>query len=132
MYASLLGHQIPIARFFRDAAAACGAALVASWLGLVVVEAIRSDEWIPNIHSYKQAVVLAVVFVSYAIGWQHQLIGAALALAGTAVFFAVSYVDTSILPPLAAIWLAAPGALYLLAWFCGDRRHGIDAWSPRT
>ncbi len=123
MYASLHGDHVPIARLFRNAAAATGATLVASWFGLLVVEAMRSWDWIPNIHSYSQALVLAGIFAAYAIGWQHELIGALLVFAGTAVFFAVGYAGVQVLPPLPAAWFAAPGVLYLLAWTCGDGRH---------
>jgi hypothetical protein len=126
MYLSLRGHHIPFAHLFRDLAAICGAALAAGWLGLLVLEAIRSSQWIPNIQSYGQALVLAIVFASYAIGWRHALVGAALALAGTAVFFAAGYATTGAVPPLPAVWLALPGVLYLLAWVYGDRRHGTN------
>jgi hypothetical protein len=131
MYASLRGHHVPIARVFRDAAAACGATLVACWFGLLMLEVIRSGDWLPNIRSYNQALVLTIVFASYAIGWKHELIGAALALAGTAAFFAVGFVGVRVFPPVPAVWLAAPGILYLLAWMCGDRRDGINVHSPR-
>lgn len=131
MYLSLRGHHITYAQLIRDLAAACGAALAVGWLGLLVLEAIRSSLWIPNIHSYSQALVLAVVFASYAIGWRHALIGAALALVGTAVFFAVGYASTGVLPPLSAVWLAAPGLMYLLAWIYDKRRHGTKVHMRR-
>lgn len=130
MYASFFhGDHVPIAHMFRNAAAATGAALVASWCGLLVLEVMRSLDWIPNIHSYTQALVLAGIFAAYAIGWRHALIGAILVFVGTAVFFAVGYAGVGILPPLPAAWFAAPGVLYLLAWTCGDGRY---AHSSRT
>ncbi len=119
------GYHVPIAHVLRDAAAASGATLIACWMVLLVQEAIRSGNWIPNLQSYNQALVLAVVFASYAIGWRQELVGAILALAGTAIFFAVGYAGANLLPPLPAIWLAAPGVLYLLAWVCKDRPHRI-------
>ena len=132
MYASLRGQHMSAAQVLHALAAACGAALAASWLGLLVLEALRSDYWIPNLYSYDQALVLAVVFASYAIGWRHALIGAALALAGTAVYFSITYASSGAMPQLPAVWFAAPGILYLLAWVFGDRRHESNSHTART
>ena len=123
MYASSYRHHMPIYDSFRYAAALSGIALVANWIALVVLEAAAMREWIPNVQSLHQGVVLMVVFASYAIGLRHELIGAALALGGVLVFFAVGFASVGTMPPLAAIWLAAPGMLYALAWLTRrDRR----------
>jgi hypothetical protein len=123
MYASPRGYHVPIAHVFRDVAAASGAALVAMWLVMLALETFKSDETIPNVHSYVQALVLVGVFAGYAIGWRHELTGAALVIAGTALFFAVGYAEVGVAPPLPAAWFAIPGVLYLLAWMFGDRRQ---------
>ncbi len=117
------GHHVPVGQALRNAAAACGATVVAYWVLLVVLEAFRTAEWIPNIHSHDQALALVVVFASYAIGWRHELIGALLALVGTALFFAIGHAEAGISPPLAAAGLAVPGLLYLGAWLATDRRN---------
>ena len=123
MYASFHREHFPVAHLFRNAAAASGAALMFSWFALLVIEMIRSGDWVPNIHSLNQALALAVIFASYAIGWRHELVGAALAIAGTALFFAIGMAGTGVWPQLPVAWFAAPGVLYLLAWICGDRRQ---------
>lgn len=128
MYASSYRHQLPIYDWFRYAAALSGIALVANWIALVVLEAAAMREWIPNVHSLHQGVVLMVVFAAYAIGWRHELIGAVLALGGVFVFFAVSFASVGTLPPLGAVWFATPGVLYALAWFTRrDRRLRLGA-----
>jgi hypothetical protein len=120
---TLLGkHHVPVSELFRDAAAAVGAVIAANWLVLLVLEAIKQGEWIPNIWSFNQAIVLAIVFAAYAIGWRHPFVGAALALGGTAAFFSIGYASVQAMPPLPAAWFAAPGVLYLAAWFTGRRQ----------
>lgn len=123
MYASPRRYHVPIAHMFRDVAAASGAALVAMWFVMLALETVTTGELIPNIRSYAQALVLAGVFAGYAIGWRHELIGAALAIAGTGLFFAVGYSEVGAMPPLPAAWFAIPGVLYLLAWMFNDRRQ---------
>lgn len=116
-------NHVPVSEYSRIAAAAVGAVIAANWLVLLVLEAFRQTEWIPNIWSLNQAMVLAVVFASYLIGWRHPLIGAALALGGTALFFVVGYTSTKTIPPLPAAMFAVPGVLYLTAWLADRRRH---------
>jgi hypothetical protein len=116
MYTSLRGHQVPIAQVLRSAAAACGAILVLCWVGMFVFEGIRLQRWIPNFHSHNQALVLVLVFASYAIGWRHELIGGLVAIVGTVAFFQIGYVGANAFPPLPVAWLASPGVLCLLAW----------------
>jgi hypothetical protein len=116
MYASSHRHSHSNAEVFREFAAACGATLFVCWIGLLIVEAVRSGDVVPNIHSFPQALVLAIVFASYAIGWRRELVGGVLAIVGTAAFFVVSYLGVQAMPPLPAAWFAMPGVLYLLAW----------------
>jgi hypothetical protein len=127
MATSLGRHHVTVSDFFRNAAAAVGAVIAADWLVLLILEAVRRTEWIPNIWSVNQAAILAVVFASYVIGWRHPLIGAALSLGGTAIFFLVGYASVKVMPPLPAAWFAAPGLLYLTAWL-SDRRHQSRIW----
>jgi hypothetical protein len=122
MYASSRHHSHSNTEVFREFAAASGATLFICWLGGLIVEAIRFDAVVPNIHSFPQALVLAVVFTSYAIGWRHKLAGGVLAIMGTAAFFLVSYLSVQVMPPLPAAWFAVPGVLYLLAW-AFERKH---------
>jgi hypothetical protein len=119
---------VPICDWFRYAAALSGLALVANWFVLLVLEAVTTQRWIPNVHSLDQGIVLAVVFASYLIGWRHELIGATLALGGVLVFFAVGFASVGTTPPFAAAWFAAPGVLYLLAWITRrDHRFELGA-----
>jgi len=122
MYASIRPGHLDAAHLFRHLAAASAAILFLGWSIMFAFEIVSWGEWIPNIHSYDQAIVLAVLFVSYAIGWRHELAGGTLTLIATAAFFAVGYHGVKAFPPLAIIWFAVPGVLYLLAWLCGDRR----------
>ena len=114
MDVTLHGQHVSRPTLYRVAAAACGAALVLLWMVFVAGEAIEFDQWVPNIYGYNQAIVLAALFASYAIGWRHELVGGILAIVGTVAFFVVGYCGT--LPGLSAVWFAAPGVLYLLAW----------------
>lgn len=115
-------HELTPANIFRDFAAICASIIVAAWVSLATIEAFRTDEWIPHLPSYPQAVVLAVVFAGYFVGWRHPLVGAALAIVGTAAFFVVGYVCVGMVPPLPAAWLAIPGVLFLFAWAVGRRK----------
>ncbi len=121
MINTLQRYELTPARLFRDCAAVCAAIIVIAWFWLATIEAFRSDEWIPNVYSYPQAIVLAVVFAGYVVGWRHPLTGAAMAILGVAAFFAVSYLSVKMVPPLQAGWLAIPGVLYLLASTFRDR-----------
>jgi hypothetical protein len=121
MYASIHRSDVDVAHTFRFLAAASATVLFISWLTLLVSEMISREKWLPNLTSYDQAIVLAVLFASYVIGWRHELVGAALTFVAMLAFFSVGYRSTETFPPLAAIWLATPGVLYLLAWYCGGR-----------
>jgi hypothetical protein len=122
MIHALQRYELTPAKMFRDCAAICAAIIVGAWFSLVTMEAFRTGEWIPNLYSYPQAFVLAVVFAGYVIGWRYPLLGAAMAILGTAVFFVEGYVNVDMVPPLPAAWLAIPGVLYLLARAV-DKRH---------
>jgi uncharacterized membrane protein len=124
MYASPHRHIHSHSEFFRDAAAACGGTLVACWIALVTAEAVRSGHFVPNVHSFPQAIVLAVMFASYLLAWRHALVGAAVAIVGTIVFFVVGFNSTGIVPPLPAAMLAVPGVLSLMAWKFQDKHSG--------
>ncbi len=115
-------HHVPVSELFRDAAAAIGAVIAVDWLMLLLLEAVRQGEWIPNMWSFNQAVILGLVFAAYAIGWRHPLVGATLVIGGTAAFFSVGYASTQVMPPFPVAWFAAPGVLYLAAWFTGHRQ----------
>ncbi len=123
MYASIHKHDLTYSEFFRDCAAAGAAIIAVSWLGLLVSEAIRAREWIPNMGAFQQAIVLGIVFSAYAIGWRRELIGAVAAILGTVAFFAITYLNVGVIPPLPAAWLAVPGVLYLFAWYFGRHNH---------
>jgi hypothetical protein len=123
MIHALQRYELTPAKVFRDCAAICAAIIVAAWFSLVTMEAFRTDEWIPNQYSYPQAFVLVVVFAGYLIGWLYPLLGATMAILGTAVFFVEGYMTVEMVPPLPAAWLAIPGVLYLLGWAVGRRRN---------
>lgn len=124
MYSFVHHHDITWSEFFRDCAAAAATIFAGSWLGLLASEVFRTRELVPNVGAFPQAVALAVLLVGCVAGWRHYLIGAALVIAGTAAFFALSYWNVGLMPPLSAMWLAVPGVLYLLAWLAGRRRFG--------
>lgn len=126
MYASSHHHSHSNSEIFRESAAACGATLFVCWLGLLIAEVVRSGDVVPNIHSFPQALVLALVFASYAIGWGHKLLGGLLAIVGTVVFFVVGYLSMQVAPPLPAAWFAVPGVLYLLAWAFEEKHLRVE------
>lgn len=126
MYASSHRHSHSSTEVFREFAAASGATLFICWLGGLIVEAIRFGEVVPNVHSFPQALVLALVFASYAIGWRHKLVGGVLAIVGTAAFFVVTYLGVQVMPPLPAAWFAVPGVLYLLAWAFEEKHAKVQ------
>jgi hypothetical protein len=117
------------ADLFRGVGALCAAIIVIGWIALATIEAFARDDWIPYSCSYRQALVLAVIFAAYLIGWHHELLGAALAILGTVAFFVVGHVDVEKIPPLPAAWLAMPGLLYLFAWLFGRRGRSEPRFS---
>jgi hypothetical protein len=120
MYASYQRRHVSIPYVLRWSGRVSGALLFASWVGFVIAELFRDGITLGGM-SVHQACALAVVFAGYGIGWQSELAGGLLTLLGTAAFFAVHVLTLAMLPSPAAGWLAAPGALYLLAWMLGYR-----------
>jgi hypothetical protein len=96
-----------------------------AWVLLVLLEVARRDVEPPSASAYYQAAALAIVFAGYVLGWRKELAGGILAIIGTVAFFAVHVVTIGILPGLEAVWFAAPGVLFLLAWTFGDRNDEI-------
>jgi len=108
----------------RWLARASAAILVAVWIALVLTEAALFQLEAPTDSIY-QAVALAVVFAGYAIGWRKELVGGVIAILGTVLFFAVNLMTIDSLPSVEAAWFAAPGVLYLLAWY-GEKMSGAS------
>lgn len=99
------------------AAGVAGFVLFVSWAGFVVAEAFRAD-FQPAAATYLQAAMLAVVFCGYAVGWQHALLGAAMSLVGTALFFVASLhggTTAQVIAESPALLFAVPGIIYLLS-----------------
>ena len=76
-----------------------------------------------EVNTYGQPAALAVVFAGYVIGWWKELAGGALAIVGTFAFFALLAAKSKTPPEPAAVWFAAPGILYLLAFQYNERRN---------
>jgi hypothetical protein len=100
------------------------------WFALVIVEFVRSGAELPTAPAYYQAAALALVFAGYVMGWHKEFAGGALAIIGTAAFFAVNVLTFGALPLFGAVWFALPGVLYLLAWQC-DRAGTLPSVTQR-
>ena len=119
MYACLPQKSATSTELFRWFARASSVVLFVGWILLLVQELMRdsrvtTDEAI-------QGAALALVFVGYAIGWRKELVGALIALFGTAMFFTTCVASYGTLPGLAAVWFAVPSLLYILAWYTGKK-----------
>jgi len=124
MYTSVRRPRAFDLNFLRWCARASAVVLVVIWLALVLAEAVLFHFEAPTEAIY-QAVALAIVFAGYAIGWRKELVGGAIAILGTVLFFAVNLVTIESLPPVEAALFAAPGVLYLLAWY-GEKTSGAS------
>jgi len=121
MYTHVQKHHLSAVELFRWSARIFAALLFVTWLGLVTLEVVSKGPF-TNFDVWFQAASLAVVFIGYAVGWRHELVGGALAVLGTAAFFAATWLTSSWLPSSQVAWFATPGVLYLLAWLCAHRR----------
>jgi hypothetical protein len=117
MYASVRRPHVFDVHSARWLARASAAILVVTWLALVMAEAVRSRFETPSLESLYQAAVFGIVFAGYAIGLRKELAGGVIAIVGTVAFFAVYLMTLGGLPHLAAALFAAPGVLYLMAWY---------------
>ena len=120
-------HHVPFSELLRWTARTSAVSLFVAWLGLVVLETMRSGPPTSAQILY-QAAALAVVFVGYAIGWRSELAGGVMTIIGTAAFFVANEFSVGVFPPLEAVWFAAPGILYVMAWLFGDRHRAM--WLP--
>lgn len=119
MYTFIQNRQVSNSWLFRYCGRIGGLIIVASWLVLVVADAFRKGP--PALENYYQAATLAVVFTGYAVGWRKEILGGALAIAGTFAFFTLYVAMFKVLPLHGAVWFAAPGVFYLIA-------HYLDDW----
>lgn len=126
MYASTQRHHDYAAQC-RFLARTSAVTLFAIWAAYVVAEMIRSSHAAIAPETYLQAIVLAVVFAGYAIGWRRELVGGLMAIVGTAAFFVVEAVTVSMPQDPNMVWFAVPGFLYLLA-----RHYGHASDRPAT
>jgi hypothetical protein len=124
MYTSVHRPRAFDLNLLRWCARASAVVVVVIWLALVLAEAVFFRFEAPNEVIY-QAVALATVFAGYAIGWRKELAGGVIAILGTVLFFVVNFVTIESLPPVEAVWFAAPGVLYLLAWY-GETMSGAS------
>jgi hypothetical protein len=113
----------------RNGAVIVAAVLISNWLGLLIAEAIRNGELVPNVHSFPQAVVLAVVFGGYVLGWRRALAGGLMSILGTLAFFAHHWIVLGTPPRLAIIWFAVPRILDLFLLHFDDPRCHLHSKS---
>jgi hypothetical protein len=102
---------------FRWLARASAVVLLAVWLAFVIGEAVRVQFDLPSASTIYQAVALAIVFAGCAIGWRKELAGGVIAILGTIAFFVVHALTLDSMPHASAAWFAAPGILFLAAWY---------------
>ena len=115
MYACLPQKSASSTELFRWFARASSVVLFVGWILLLVQELIRDSRVTTD--EALQGAALALVFIGYAIGWRKELVGALIALFGTAMFFVICVASYGNLPGLAAVWFAVPSFLYILAWY---------------
>jgi hypothetical protein len=120
MYTSIQNRQVSDSSLFRYCGRAGGLIVMASWLVVVVVEAVRQGP--PVLGNYYQAIPLAMIFAGYAIGWRKEILGGSLAIIGTLVFIAQYVAMFRVFPDAGAVWFAAPGVLYLIAHYLDGRK----------
>ncbi|HVT26479.1 MAG TPA: hypothetical protein VHE81_00530 [Lacipirellulaceae bacterium] len=119
MYASVPSRHVPYSWLVRYCGRASGLIIVVSWLALVLAETLRSG--MPVLSNYYQAAMLAIVFIGYAVGWRHEVLGGALAIVGTIGFLTLYIAMFEALPPTGALCFAIPGVLYLIAHLLDKR-----------
>jgi hypothetical protein len=115
MYASVQKHDLPASWFFRFFGRAGSVVVLAIWLVMVIADFFRIGA--PVLENYYQAALLGVVFVGYFAGWHNEVLGGALAIAGTIGFVALYLVMFGVYPAAGVEWLAAPGVFYLIAHY---------------
>jgi hypothetical protein len=108
-------HFIPSLTLLRWCARAGAIVLTLGWLGYAVAELFHTGFYVPPALAY-QGTALAVVFLGYAVGWQRELAGSLMVIAGIAAFFVITVLAVGTWPQMAAAWFAAPGVLYFEAW----------------
>ncbi len=113
MYASVPSRQVPYSWLFRYCGRASGLLIVVAWLALVITDVVRQG--MPVLSNYYQAAMLAIVFVGYAVGWYHEMLGGALTIVGTIGFVALYTVMFGVVPPAGALCFAIPGVCYIIA-----------------
>jgi len=121
MYASVYKHDLSASEILRFCGRAGGIAALAIWLMLVVVDFFRNGA--PVMANYYQAAMLGIVFVGYAAGWRDEVLGGALAVAGTVAFIALELAMFGVYPPAGVELFAVPGACYLLAHYLDKPRN---------
>jgi hypothetical protein len=101
------------ATLFRWFGRAAGIALFVVWV--IVVADEFAKQGMPFRGLYLQAAGLAIVFAGYFAGWWNELLGGAIVLVGTAVYFAMCVLTLQGPPRPETIFFAVPGVCYLLA-----------------
>jgi hypothetical protein len=124
MNASVQPTQVPSPVIFRWAARAAGVIATLTWLELVLYEWVKvGSPDFRNSHQSLQAAALAIVFAGYLVGWRNELLGGVLSILGTIAFVLIVLAFVASGPSAAAAWFAAPGLLYILAWYSSSHRY---------
>ena len=122
MYASMQDRQVSYSWLFRNCGRLGGLIVMVGCVVLAVYEATRSGAPAPE--AYFQAGALAIVFAGYVIGWSREMLGGALAVAGTVLFYVLHAVTLHSPPQPATALLAAPGIFFMLARYLDEHRSG--------
>ncbi len=122
MYASTQDRQVSYSWLFRNCGRLGGLIVMAGWAVLAVYEATRSGAPAPE--AFFQAGALAIVFAGYVIGWSKEMLGGALAVAGTVLFYVSHAVTFGSAPLPTAALLAVPGIFFMLARYSEEHRSG--------
>ena len=120
MYASIPKNPASSSELFRWFARASSIVLFVGWVLLLVQELTRDNR--VTTQEAMQGAVLTLVFLGYAVAWRKELVGALIAVFGTAMFFVTCVASYGYLPGLATVWFAVPSLLYILAWYT-DKKY---------
>jgi hypothetical protein len=118
--------HVPVPFLVRWAARSVAAVVIITWLQLVIIEWVRhGSPDLRSFHQAAQAAALAIVFAGYLIGWRNELVGGLLSILGTLAFGVICALTFGNMLPISWTWFAAPGLLYIVAWYADYRQSKL-------
>jgi len=122
MFASVQDRHLSYSWLFRNCGRLGGLIVMASCVALAIYDITRNGAPAPE--AYFQAGALAIVFAGYVIGWSREMLGGALAVVGTVLFYVLHIVTIGSAPLPTAALFALPGIFFMLARYLDEHRSG--------